>query len=610
MEWGVPTTRAAARSDVVYIVLRRMRAPLLVLIAIFSFCTIGLSLVPGVDANGNRAAPMTLFEAFYVISYTGLTIGFGEIPQPYSTQQRMWMVVTIYLTVVGWSYAGVNLIALVTERGFQNAMRINRFSRRIYHLREPFYIVCGAGETGALVCHGLDRLNYRFVVVEISDERLQRMRLEDFHADAPMIVADASQPAVLQEAGLMSEHCKGVVALADDDRANQAIAVTVRLLRQRAVRVLARIRDAEIETDVGVFGGDIVINPFDRFAEHLGDAVAQPQHYRLREILYGLAGEPLPEEHRPPQGHWIVCGYGRFGRAVVEKLREGGNTVAVVDVKYFDEGGVDVRGTGTDSESLTQAGIDHAVGIVAGNVSDTKNLAIAVTARDMRGDLFIVTRMNQSSNAPLFDAFQDDLAMVPSRIVAQEFLSLITTPLLAKYLETLPFHSEEQCRQLSDLLADLNGGRIPELFNVTINDKQTRAACTLLEADEVLTLGQIMRDPYDRSRRIPATALLVLRHREVISDYLLTDTFVIKKGDQLLIAGSVEARSLVQLTLQNPNSLDYVRTGAESSGLLWRWLRSKWAAHRPRTRPVHAETVERFTEDNPAPESSKLPAGD
>lgn len=577
MEAGVATTRATARSDVVYIVLRRMRTPLLVLIAIFSFCTIGLSLVPGVDAEGNPTDAMSMFEAFYVISYTGLTIGFGEIPQPYSTQQRMWMVVSIYLTVIGWSYAGVTLISLVTEKGFQNAMKISRFSRRIYHLREPFYIVCGAGETGTMVCHGLDRLNYRFVIVEISDERLQRMRLEEFNADAPMIVADASQPAVLQEAGLMSEHCKGVVALTDDDRSNQAIAVTVRLLRQRAVRVLARIRDAEIETDVGVFGGDIVINPFDRFAQHLGDAVAQPQHYRLREILNGLAGEPLPEVHRPPQGHWIMCGYGRFGHAVVEKLREGGNTVSIIDVKYFDEGGVDVRGTGTDYESLALAGIDHAVGIVAGNNSDPKNLAIAVTARDIKDDLFVVTRMNQSSNAPLFDAFQDDLAMVPSRIVAQEFLSLITTPLLAKYLENLPFHSEEECGELSDLLGELNDGRIPELWNVTLNDKQTRAACALLQSDRVLTVGQILRDPHDRSRRISAIILLVLRHREVIDARSLSDDFVLKKGDQLLFAGSADAKSLVWLTLQNANSLYYVQTGAESSGSLWRWLSARQA---------------------------------
>ena len=70
-------TRQAVLSDVFYLVLRRMRFPLLLVIGVYTFCTAGLSMIPGTDANGDPTAPLTVFEAFYVVSYTSTTIGFG-----------------------------------------------------------------------------------------------------------------------------------------------------------------------------------------------------------------------------------------------------------------------------------------------------------------------------------------------------------------------------------------------------------------------------------------------------------------------------------------------------------------------------------------------------
>ena len=42
-------------NSVFFLVLRRMRAPLIVLIAIYAVSLLGLALVPGVDANGRDA---------------------------------------------------------------------------------------------------------------------------------------------------------------------------------------------------------------------------------------------------------------------------------------------------------------------------------------------------------------------------------------------------------------------------------------------------------------------------------------------------------------------------------------------------------------------------
>ena len=91
--------RGAASSQAVFLVLRRMRIPLIVLISIFSISVLGLPLIPGQSADGPWR--MGFFDAFYFMSYTATTIGYGEIPQAFNDAQRMWVTLSIYLTVVG-----------------------------------------------------------------------------------------------------------------------------------------------------------------------------------------------------------------------------------------------------------------------------------------------------------------------------------------------------------------------------------------------------------------------------------------------------------------------------------------------------------------------------
>lgn len=565
--------RPAAMSDVFYLILRRMRFPLILLLGVYSVCVAGFAMIPGTGPDGQPTTPMTLFEAFYVVSYTATTIGFGEVPRPFNAAQRLWMTMTIYVAVAAWTYSLLNLIALLQDRGFQNALRIARFSRLIYNLREPFYIVCGAGETGRLLCHGLDHLGLRFVVVEKDADRLQQLRMDNFSIDNPMIAADASAPTIITQAGLLNSHCKGVVALTEEDTTNQAIAVSVRLLNPR-VPVLARLRDSDTETHIGAFGGDIVVNPFQRFAERLSDAISTPERYRLRGLLTGLPGEPVRHIDRPPSGHWIVCGYGRFGHAVTERLREIGMSVSVVDTMHFSEGGVDVKGPGSNSEELKAAGIDHAVGIVTGYYSDTKNLAIAVTARAMKRDIFVVNRQNQLANDPLFDAFDSDLVMVPSKIVAQEFIARITTPMLNRFLRLMPQHNEADCRRVFDRLTSLDFGRNPEVWDVTVSAVATPALAEAIGSGETVTVAHLMANPWARDLRMKLVVLLIRRGNTNIQ--LPDESTVLEIGDKLLLAGNPRSKRRLAATLVNINALNYLLTGRESNGgFLWRWLTRK-----------------------------------
>lgn len=555
-------------NSVFFQILRRMRAPLIVLIAIYAVSVLGLTLIPGVDAEGKPAPPLSFFHAFYFISYTATTIGFGEIPAAFSDAQRLWVTFCIYLTVIGWSYSILTILALFQDKGFQNTLVASRFARRVRRTHEPFYLVCGCGETGSLVCQTLDRLDRKFVILEKDELRVQELDLADFKTDTPALAGDARLPANLLLAGLCHDKCCGVLALTDDEEANLAIAIATRLVNPQ-VPVLACALSPLLTANMASFGTDHIINPFERFAEYLALAVAAPERYRLIEILTGLPGSPLPEPHRPPRGRWLVCGYGRFGHAIVQHLAPTGIVMTVIDPEPPDTPELQaVQGLGTDAVTLRAAGIESVDGIVAGSDNDVNNLSIAVTARELNPRLFVVTRQNHTAHSVLFDAFRDDFCMVPNRIIAQESIAILTTPLLTRFLDLVRQQDETWCRELANRLEMLDEGRVPEIWGVRLNAADAGAAHRLLMNDGAITLADLLRDNVERDKPLPVMPLLLVRDEEVTMTP--ASAIPLAPGDQLLFAGHDGARRQLDLSLQNANVLDYVLTGRERANS-WLW---------------------------------------
>ena len=547
-----------------FLVLRRMRAPIIVLIVIYAISVVGLTLIPGIDADGKMSAPLSFFHAFYFISYTATTIGFGELPGAFSDAQRMWVTICIYLTVIGWSYSVVTLIALLQDKGFQNTLTTNRFARRVLRLKAPFYLVCGCGETGNLIARTFDRIEQAFVVLEKDELRVEELDLQDFKTDTPALAADASLPDNLLLAGLKHPKCRGVLAVTNDEQANLAIAIAVRLLNPK-VPVIARARSEAVTANMASFGTNHIINPFERFAEHLALAVAAPERFRLIELLTSLPESAIPEPHRPPRGHWILCGYGSFGHAVADRLRDTGITLTIIDPAAKDADQQFI-GDGTEAITLRQAGIDQATGIVAGTDNDINNLSIAVTARELKPELFVVTRQNQAANSPLFSAFGADFTVLPSRIVAQETIAILTAPLLARFLEHVHKLDETQCRQLVERLQAECGDLTPAVWDIRLDAEEAPAITQALINSRPIQLGEIMRDGADRSCRLPIVPLLV--ERDADSLLLPNETLVLQAGDGLLFASTLAARRDLELSLNNANELDFVLTGHENSGSL------------------------------------------
>jgi voltage-gated potassium channel len=101
------------------------------------------------------------------------------------------------------------------------------------------------------------------------------------------------------------------------------------------------------------------------------------------------------------ENHFVVCGYGRVGRAVVRELESEGASFAVVELeenlaeRMEADGVAHVADDATSESTLRRAGVERARGLVCAVDSDATNVYITLVARGLNPELFIVARASE-----------------------------------------------------------------------------------------------------------------------------------------------------------------------------------------------------------------------
>lgn len=570
-------------NNLLYLLLQRMRLPLIVVILAYAISITGLVLIPGMDDQGNPWQ-MSIFHAFYFVSFMGSTIGFGEIPYTFTDPQRIWTTVAMYLTVISWLYAIGSLFGLLKDPAFKRIVAFTKFTRDVKRIREPFYLICGLGDAGNLVIRELAAHNILSVIIDRDDSKIQLLRLEDLPLVVPGISADVTDTSILLAAGLLKPECQGVVALTGSDQVNMTVAITSKLLAPE-LSVICRAESHDSQDNIASFGTDYIINPFDAFAKRFAMMFQSPSMYLVYEWMTSIHESPLSDFAVPPRGTWIVCGYGRFGKAVQESLSFKGIRTIIIEADIAKTGAPEgvIEGRGTEAITLYEAGIEQAVGLIAGTDDDTNNLSIIMTALKLNKDLFIVARQNRSTNSTLFAAADIDIIMQSGRLIGQRVVDLITTPLLADFLRMARDQNESWANVLVSRVVGVLD-KPPESWVMTISQQQTPAIIELLNMDCPTTLGSLLTDPRDISTALPCV-VLYLKHTNNNEVLLPGNDTQLQDGDQLLFCGQPDAETHMLWSARNLHALSYICSGIDSpSGSLWRWL-GAYRQRRGRTNP-------------------------
>jgi voltage-gated potassium channel Kch len=345
------------------------------------------------------------------------------------------------------------------------------------------------------------------------------------------------------------------------------------------MQVISRASTLDAAINMASFDTDYIINPFQSFADHLALALRAPSVWLLHEWLTGVPNTTLTEPRYPPHGTWIVCGYGRFGKAIVRQLRREGVSVVIVEADPARTGCEScVQGRGTEEETLAEAGVFAAAGIVAGTDNDANNLSIVMTARAMNPGLFVVIRQNRHANDALFQAAGADLVMHVSEILVHEIIALITAPSLSRFLARTRRQGKAWTNELVSRISAVTEELVPEIWEIRVGDRQARAVSRALAAGKPVSVGDLLRDHHDRTQVLPCIPLMLSRGDH--AQLLPSEVARVEIGDHLLFCGKTSAASAMDWTLQNDKVLHYVLTGREMPETwIWQWIDRRLARH-------------------------------
>jgi Trk K+ transport system NAD-binding subunit len=559
-------------NDIVWLTMRRMRTPLILMILMFCVSVLGMVLIPGQDANGNPYE-MGYLDAAYFVTILATTIGFGEVPYAFTGAQRLWVFIIIFPNVIVWLYSIGTILSLFLDHQFRAVLQRSNFARRVHWISRPFFVVCGFGNTGSSIVQSLLSRGYSAVVVEREQETVHRMMLNDSFARVPALSGDVTDHRLLDLAGLDRPLCQGLIVTTNDDHVNLTVAITGKLLKKN-LPVLARSETRRVSENMASFGTDLIVDPYAIFAERVFLALSSPVKFLVQDWLLSVYGTQLREPLDPPVGRWIVCGAGRFGSRITEMLQKHGLPFTVVDVipdriAPYDNA---ILGRGTAADTLIKADVDTAAGIFAGTGDDVDNLSIIMTALELNPKLFVIARQEKKANDPLFEASGVHLVAQRSQIVARRILSVATTPLTQTFLQYLIRQNDDFAERVAHSLKEVLAGLSPRIWVVELEGEFAEGLRFAKHEGIRVQLSHLTEKTRSGNTTSLGCVCLVLQ-RGAHTVFLPEPDHALMDGDQLLFAGRNNARREMLWTLADPNSLISRASGRQlPRGWIWRWL--------------------------------------
>jgi Trk K+ transport system NAD-binding subunit len=394
---------------------------------------------------------------FFLLPLLGLlvvvqsTLNFGRRVLDKGSRQEAWQVslattFSNHIIVCGLGRIGLRVVIRLIEAGYEviiiEQSFKSRFVARALDMHVPV-IVGDASEVLALRQAGLSRA--RAVIADINNDQLNieialaarsarpgiRVILRAFNEDLDRNLEKIFGPDSAFSHSALAAPTIAAAAISRDIRyalpiGNDLVGV-VKFTIAKGSQLSGSVRDFEASSGVRVLdqrsSAGKRMRPDSRAVFHTGDHVTvigtlpALEATRLRNAVGGDS-TPAPLQH-PVPGHnaVIVCGIGKVGYRVVERLARLQNPPDIVAVSLSDDdsaflrrisslpGVTVVQGDGRDPETLSRAGLDNAYSVVAVTSDDLINLQIGLAARGIRPDVHLVVRV-------FSDALADELNAV------------------------------------------------------------------------------------------------------------------------------------------------------------------------------------------------------
>jgi Trk K+ transport system NAD-binding subunit len=305
------------------------------------------------------------------------------------------------------------------------------------------------------------------------------------------------------------------------------------------------------------------LNPFDIFAKRLDIALDSPHILVLENWIYKNS-DLMDKAIFLPQGKYIVCGYGRFGKALKEKFEKHGIEYVFIDEKRIAshemiESRRFIRANPDDKDVLLDAGIEEAVTLIVGTKNDISNLSIMITAKKLNPNIYLIARENTMQEISIFQAAKIDWVFMIEKILINKTSLALSKPLKHLFLKLVLKKDEVWAETLVKLLR-VNIGINPIITALRINEEESYAIYHAILEGNAITTDVLLHSLSDWKKNNSIVPLLIHREDEEI---LLPRNRTLQIGDKILFACDKKSKEEIELIASNVYELCYALTGEE-----------------------------------------------
>jgi voltage-gated potassium channel len=214
-------------------------------------------------------------------------------------------------------------------------------------------------------------------------------------------------------------------------------------------------------------------------------------------------------------GHYVICAYGRVGRAVMEELHRRNHTVVVIESKpelepLLQEHGIPyVSGDPADETVLGQVGIERARGLICAVDSDAANVFITLTARALNPDLRIVARASEGASIDKLLRAGADEVVSPYGLTGRRMAVLAVQPSVLEVLDLLNLGWDIRLEEVA-----VRGGT--HLDGLTIAEARARYAGVAILALKKPG-SEVLANPGREVRLAPGDLIVALGPAEILN---------------------------------------------------------------------------------------------
>ena len=176
------------------------------------------------------------------------------------------------------------------------------------------------------------------------------------------------------------------------------------------------------------------------------------------EIQSLLGKRKLEKQILTLSDHYIICGCGRIGSLVCREFATFAKPLPFVVIekdpdvidKIEEENYLYVQGNSTEEDVLLKAGVKRARGLITAVYSDSDNVYITLTARELNPNLFILARASDENAEKKLLRAGADKVISPYHIGGRRMAQAVLRPTVVDFLE-LAVHNKNMELQLEEI---------------------------------------------------------------------------------------------------------------------------------------------------------------